>query len=302
MLIICGIFFIDLKNSPLLTKHSKILNSAKTTRYVISGMNELLAAFPKYSQEGIPYEELKNTLLKFDQDRFADSGVKVIFEREEAAGTLQVAESEDLVFPIRIFPKDLPIPTGMKVISFVENNTNNLPEKGKKKRAKKSQDGDSTQKPLPTSGSASPGKKNVKVKRKKKEDVVYAVKSTPNVIEVDVGPDLQAVNNDSDEFVKAKAEQISSIGLKVMAGKLSKGNSNGKGDSIKEKLHLDQMIERKPSLALVTDAKPALALVKHEEKSAEIAVNGKSIKNTVRSKPSGTNISENVPSKPHKVQ
>lgn len=188
-------------------------------------MNELLSSFPAYSLVGVPYEELKRKLHEFDKDRFCEDGIKVIFEREEAAGNIQVAQSDDSLDPVRIFPKDIKVPNEMKITKLSED-LNSLENK-KKKRSKRVDllyD--------------NPGKKG-------KRALVFAVKSDPHK--------LAETRFEAEAAVKAKVEQISSIGMKVISEKCTtkkKGNkTNGKNKSSVDEDA--KTCNKKPSLTLV---------------------------------------------------
>ncbi|CAL8095220.1 unnamed protein product [Orchesella dallaii] len=258
----------DIKNSPLLTKHSKILNSSKTTRYVISGMNELLSTFPIYNQFGVPYEELKRKLVEFDKERFLESGIKVIFEREEGAGTIQVAQSDDPIEPIRIFPKDIQVPEDMKLISFCEE-VNPTPERKRRKRPKKDEiveTSDVKPETNDTSITSSPDEKGL----------VYAIKSDPHKI---------SENGSSDKSAKTKAEQISSIGFKLIAEKSVKARkSGGVKSKAKGKNNCHSVPESNASGSIPNenqdkskyDRKPCLTLLIHETKTTEATDSSKS--------------------------
>jgi hypothetical protein len=111
-------FVTDTKNSPLLTKHSKILNSSKTTRLITSAINELLVKDPNYSKEGVPLTELKEMLIGFDKERFAEDKIDLLIEREVNCGSIFLAKAEVLDNSIRVFPKDIPIPKDMKVVTL----------------------------------------------------------------------------------------------------------------------------------------------------------------------------------------
>ncbi|ODN00675.1 Atherin [Orchesella cincta] len=245
----------DVKNSPLLTKHSKILNSSKTTRYVISGINELLSTFPNYIKDGVPYDELKKKLIEFDKERFVESGIKVIFEREEGAGNIYVAHSEDPIDPIRIFPKDIQVPEGMKLISFCEE-ANPTPERKKRKRTKKEEATETNDEKQETEESSTNGSPDSK-------RLVYAVKSDPHKI---------SENGSSDKAAKTKAEQISSIGFKLIAEKAAtarkvnsvKSKAKGKNGSSVPDSTSNNTSEHDIKVKSECDRKPCLTLLIHE--------------------------------------
>jgi len=175
--------FADTKNSPLLTKHSKILNSSKTTRLIITGINELLAKDPNFSKEGVPLTELKEILKGFDAERFADDKVELLVDREINYGSIIMAKSEVLNNSLRVFPKDIPVPGDMKIVSLSSDlpGGNDKEEKKPRKPRKSSSAGTST--------ASDAAKRGIKIKEEIKEteeepengtaDLVFAVKSEP---------------------------------------------------------------------------------------------------------------------------
>jgi len=96
----------DTKASPLLTKHSKILNSVKTTRFILAAVNELLSANESYSVSGIPADELKSRLEQLSPERFQNNKSLIAIEREVLSKNGNLLKSSKG----RIYPKDLPIP------------------------------------------------------------------------------------------------------------------------------------------------------------------------------------------------
>ncbi|XP_021948960.1 remodeling and spacing factor 1 [Folsomia candida] len=106
----------DTKNSPLLTKHSKILNSSRTTRLILTGINELLVKDPNYTTSGVPFGELRHKLVELDGVRFTDESMSVALEREISCGGINMAKSDYLTESLRIFPKDLPVPSDMHLV------------------------------------------------------------------------------------------------------------------------------------------------------------------------------------------
>lgn len=228
---------------------------------MISAINELLSTFPNYNQEGIPFEELKEKLIEFDKERFADSGIEVIFEREEAAGNIQKAQSEDPIFPIRIFPKDIQVPGEMKIMTFAEE-AQPAPERKKRKRGKKEEIDEVSVNCSSSSKVENESKSPLpkKPKLKKKEKLVFAVKSDPHKPAESGSPESDSMQD--------KVDQISSISLKVIAGKGSARKTYGEGSRVKlEAAQITDLIDAE------FDRKPSLALVNHDALDSDKAAN-----------------------------
>lgn len=236
-------------------------------------MNELLSAIPAYSQMGVPYEELKKKLMEFDKERFAEAAIKVIFEREEGAGSIQVAQADDPLDPIRIFPKDIKVPDDMKLITFAEDTSEPTERKKKKRSKKEGKEGDVSSN---STGSGSPPVK------KEKQVLVYAVKSDPHKL---VDTSLR-----DEEAVKAKVEQISSIGLKVISEKGAIRKTQIKPKA-KNGVHSQKQTVAATKTKGVADSeknldrKPSLALVKLEPPENPVLNGSPEIKVKVESKP-----------------
>jgi len=97
----------DTRSSPLLTKHSKILNSVQTTRCIITALNELLSQNESYNVDGIPFNELKTHLQITQPERFKDLRAAIAIERELFSKSGNLFKSPKG----RLFPKDIPIPS-----------------------------------------------------------------------------------------------------------------------------------------------------------------------------------------------
>jgi len=92
-------FFLDTKASPLLTKHSKILNSNRTVRFILTAVSELLAENDSYNKEGIPLEAIQTKLISYDSARFTPTNVPIFIDREIAVGSLVVLAGKQGVLP-----------------------------------------------------------------------------------------------------------------------------------------------------------------------------------------------------------
>lgn len=230
-------------------------------------MNELLSAIPAYSQMGVPYEELKKKLMEFDKERFSEAAIKVIFEREEGAGSIQVAQADDPLDPIRIFPKDIKVPEDMKLITFAEDTTEPTERKKKKRSKKEGKEGDVSSN---STGSGSPPIK------KEKQVLVYAVKSDPHKL-------VDTTSLRDEESVKAKVEQISSIGLKVISEKGAIRKTPNKPKT-KNGVHSQKQTTTTKTKDVndsekSLDRKPSLALVKSEPSETPVLNGSPEIKN-----------------------
>ncbi|CAG7732895.1 unnamed protein product, partial [Allacma fusca] len=115
---------IDKKNSPLLTKHSKILNSSRTTRLILTTINDLLVQNPDYCSLGIPIAELKVKLKDQEPVRFADDKIEEAFNREVSIGSVLLGEGG------RVYPKDIQ-PKKQQLVNNANSNNVNANSSGK---------------------------------------------------------------------------------------------------------------------------------------------------------------------------
>jgi len=181
-----SVYFTDSKASPLLTKHSKILNSCKTSRFIITAVSELLSENESYTREGVPPEEIKAKLFVYEPSRFTPETTQIFLDREINVGTLVEGPGK------RLFPKDIAIPE-----------SKSAPEKkmrGRKSNATK-------EKEAAAQATPSTSDPNAKVKEE-----VLAIKSAPNSKTPESGKAVRAygrkpaekkllvlVNHDNDE-------------------------------------------------------------------------------------------------------
>jgi len=123
----------DTRSSPLLTKHSKILNSVQTTRCIITALNEVLSQNESYNVDGIPFNELKTHLQITQPDRFKDLRATIAIERELFSKSGNLFKSPKG----RLFPKDIPIPSEEEDDEDTAAPTSGGKKSGAKKRGRK---------------------------------------------------------------------------------------------------------------------------------------------------------------------